>query len=639
MRPITLSRLWLVLSLVLGLVLAWGPVLAQTGDPAPASSLVKKGGKKAGAAAAKDAAKKGKKGKKGAKKAAATPAAEEGEEEAASPAKPSATPPKQKAAATPADEEDGAASPAKPEAVKPAKKAAATPAADGEEEPASPTKPEAEKPAKKAAATPAAEDADEAASPAKPSATPPKQKAAAPPGRDQTDPDLVELPPAAPRPAGRSGVPGAGEAAVPKLDRPAAPAVDEAARPTVDEAAHPTVDQAARPTVDQAARPAVDEAARPAVDKAPATPAPIVPGETRWTTTPQPLLPRPGPVLSPVVYPPQRYSVRMGHGSHVKDMELTCVQCHRPVLSSRTTAQRSLPNHLPCQDCHSSADPQKNECAQCHRDTEPGGPVAALVPPARLHFSHRSHLARQLAVAESTLPEVEPFFPLGETTYGQYFASWKLPAAVTDFQVPDGLCLSCHANGNAAGVDERVGLPSMYQGCFTCHDEVQAPRRCDLCHPQAPDAPLRLGGRGFREQGLVPRSHDQGWLTGHRDEARFAAASCTACHQRADCLDCHEGRRYPGFHPGNWLLSHGLAQRTQATQCASCHQSDQCRACHQQRGVTQDAFAQPSLMFHPAGWTVERSPRFHGIAGRRDLVSCIACHREPDCARGTGCHQ
>lgn len=362
------------------------------------------------------------------------------------------------------------------------------------------------------------------------------------------------------------------------------------------------------------------------------------PTPTRRVTDPQPLVFAPGPPPSETVYPPPRYRLRIDHVSHVKDLELPCLECHRSVLGSSRAADRNLPNHLPCQDCHSSSRPEEIDCQQCHIEKEAGSPAPELVPPPRLSFNHRRHLARSLGVNVRTLPRVRPMGPLAETVYGEKFASWKLPPEVKQFQVPNRLCLECHPNGEAAAVEERVQLPRMHDGCFRCHDGEQAPRSCSLCHPEAPESPLYEGGAAFRQLGLVPRSHDLGWLEGHRDEARLRTADCAACHHPADCVRCHEGRERPGFHRANWLLSHGLSSRTAAFECTVCHRREDCRECHRSRGVAQETFpGDYQAMFHPAGWMTDRNPRFHGVAGRRDLVSCISCHREPDCARG-GCH-
>ncbi len=360
--------------------------------------------------------------------------------------------------------------------------------------------------------------------------------------------------------------------------------------------------------------------------------------EDRWIDAPQAPRQRVGRPVSEWVYPPQRFRVRFDHGSHVKDQETPCLDCHRSVLGSRAAAERNLPNHLPCQDCHISEDPADIACDQCHGTVPPGRPRPALVPPPHLVFGHRSHLARLLGVPERKLPDLRPAGPLRERRYGEFVKALALPAEVTAFKVSDALCRNCHPNGAVAGADEAVTLPSMQAECFRCHDGQQAPRHCDLCHPEAPDAPLRPGGRSFASLGLRPRSHGQAWLLEHRDEARTQRRDCEGCHHPQDCQTCHEGQVRPAYHPGNWLLSHGLASRSASLECQVCHRLEECSGCHEARKAGPGSFPGTwGAQFHPAGWMTPRSATYHGVAGRRDLLSCTSCHREPDCSRG-GCH-
>ncbi len=365
----------------------------------------------------------------------------------------------------------------------------------------------------------------------------------------------------------------------------------------------------------------------------------LPPREDVWVFEPQEPIPAPGRPLSRVVYPPQRFRIRMDHASHVKDLEEPCLDCHRSVLGSDEAADWNQPNHLACQQCHISDDPKDIECSQCHREAIPGRPKPDLVPPPRLIFSHRAHLARLLGVDEAGIPEIPPMGPLRERRYGEFAEAWKLPEEVTGFHVSNALCLNCHPNGDSAGVGEAVQLPGMRTRCFDCHDDRLAPRRCDLCHPRAPDAALREGGVGFRELGLVPRSHGPSWLEEHRDEARAADSECLGCHRDSDCVECHRGKVWPSYHPGNYILSHGLWSRDRVLDCRSCHVDEECIQCHRARGVTVDTFpGKWQAIFHPPGWMDARDQGFHGIAGRRDLLSCTSCHREADCTTG-GCHR
>ena len=125
-------------------------------------------------------------------------------------------------------------------------------------------------------------------------------------------------------------------------------------------------------------------------------------------------------------------------------------------------------------------------------------------------------------------------------------------AASGDLRPAPGVCHSCHAPGEG-GLGEGEGLR-------------RAPRQCSVCHPVV----------------AAPESHAAGWLALHGPEARSDARSCTTCHTRSSCIDCHDRRQNGAFavHDPSWIRTHGIAARAAPATCDTCHTQSECLACH-----------------------------------------------------------
>jgi hypothetical protein len=222
-------------------------------------------------------------------------------------------------------------------------------------------------------------------------------------------------------------------------------------------------------------------------------------------------------------------------------------------------------------------------------------------------------------------------------------------------------CVSCHVNApevpgiQALAADPRsvaietklVAPPSHDSPDFVLHHGVDADRRpqsCAACHTQescltchvaqpAVAASLHTAGpgrgRGASLRRHRPASHGDDFTERHATLASAAPRSCTACHARADCLDCHRpsAASGPTYHPVGFLSRHPASAYARETTCAECHNTGSfCTDCHQQAGLT----ARGPLRggFHDA------KPGFllgHGPAARRSLESCVSCHAERDC--------
>jgi len=167
--------------------------------------------------------------------------------------------------------------------------------------------------------------------------------------------------------------------------------------------------------------------------------------------------------------------------------------------------------------------------------------------------------------------------------------------------------------------------------CATCHTQES----CLTCHTAQPTVAVALHpagpGRapGAKVARARPASHGDDFTSRHAGLAAASPRSCTACHGRADCLDCHrpDAGTTAGFHPAGFLARHPSAAYARETSCAECHNQAQfCADCHAQSGLSAKGRLRGG--FHDA------KPAFllaHGPAARQSLETCVSCHTERDC--------
>jgi hypothetical protein len=267
-----------------------------------------------------------------------------------------------------------------------------------------------------------------------------------------------------------------------------------------------------------------------------------------------------------------------------------------------------IPTEVECRACHpiDRADATKAArpvaaCIGCHPGWTPDRPVERVyLVPTPLKFDHAAH---------------------GKTQ-----------------------CEDCHPVRSVDLATTRE-LPSM-ASCLRCHTDGAQERRCTDCHL------AKLGGlleTHFDVGELVPRrsglgdDHGPRFARDHALEARQPGATCTACHDRAECVECHQGVVKPmDFHPGNYLLVHATEARRGRPDCSACHRYESfCVACHERssvgtRGTSPWNGRDPAEAFHPPGWaTAGIGPNRHAQEARRNIASCSSCHREQDCLK---CH-
>ncbi|MEP6863370.1 MAG: cytochrome c3 family protein [Deltaproteobacteria bacterium] len=305
---------------------------------------------------------------------------------------------------------------------------------------------------------------------------------------------------------------------------------------------------------------------------------------------------------SPVVYPLQRLPLIFSHQKHLA-RGTTCVACHPNATSSQSAVDNLIPTEAQCRACHAidRADPAKQAtptaaCGACHPNWTAGSVVQQVyLTPPPLKFAHAQH------------------------------------ASTT--------CETCHPVRNVDLATTKQ-LPTM-ASCITCHKDGEEERHCTDCHL------AKLGGlveTQFEHGRLVPGrdglgdQHGPGFTNNHTQEARQAGNTCNACHDKSECVECHQGVVKPAdFHPGNYLALHVIDAK-RGKDCSACHRSESfCVACHERSGVGTRAASKfneidPSTRFHPIGWASPNAgPNLHAQEARRNITTCASCHREEDC--------
>jgi Cytochrome c7 and related cytochrome c len=381
---------------------------------------------------------------------------------------------------------------------------------------------------------------------------------------------------------------------------------------------------------------------------------PTTPGSTTSAARPLRLLPTPAggwfPVTaapaevapavgdpSPAVYGPPFLPLTFDHARHAR-RGITCDRCHAAAWTSTVAKDSLLPGEAACRACHAidrdnparavAAGQPPARCDACHPGfVPPPGPAGRFatppqvsIPTAALKFNHRLHGTRGIA------------------------------------------CALCHTGVEEVALATTLQLPRMGL-CLGCHDGRQATARCAACHVTLPDGRLRTE---FPAGSLAPSgslrgvdAHTVAFRTDHRTAGRDERY-CATCHKQSECTECHGAGvvRPADFHPGDYATLHAVDARRNMPDCSSCHRNQTfCLGCHQRLGVASDPEGglpgrQPSnpfgtgsgvKQFHPPGWVRDETgsviqtatPASHSFQARRNIRSCVSCHREESCL---GCH-
>ncbi len=259
-----------------------------------------------------------------------------------------------------------------------------------------------------------------------------------------------------------------------------------------------------------------------------------------------------------------------------------CKRCHAGIEGEGDDTPVVLPDTALCLECHAQPHDQRR-CRTCHGQSD----TDRRTEQARhyLRFDHRLHTKER---------ELE------------------------------GKCVRCH---NAVRTDGPDVLPRMAD-CLGCHehsDEFEL-RACGRCHEN-------LETEETRPQSHVVHGPD--FTRTHGAKASAQADLCATCHRESDCASCHGAKvpalahrleladpRLDGIHRANFVARHALEAKADPGLCTTCHATDTCQRCHEERGVASGAATGSP---HPSGWVGLRN-NLHGVAARRDPVSCASCH-------------
>lgn len=357
-----------------------------------------------------------------------------------------------------------------------------------------------------------------------------------------------------------------------------------------------------------------------------------------------------------VVWEPPAFAptnLRFAHPAHARELAiadevvLDCVVCHTPEDTTRMAVERAVASR--CIDCHAhqaTAHLIDAECAACHTTLAasdlPLQRILALPAPAtHLRPDFLSDVHGELAVAgparcsvchtreTCTSCHVQPAVVAVIVDIPEAPPAMELPAYPAAYFVPashqDPLWLERH--GPAA--HQRI------EACATCHTRES----CTTCHTErAPRTIARLASaRDVVAPGVVverraPLSHAAPFF--EREHGTLAATSgqtCTGCHTRRYCEECHNAPADPGYHPANFVARHASAAYGARLECSNCHDARVfCRDCHERTGMGTFGRLRPG--FHDAQplWLLR-----HGQPARQGLESCTTCHTQTDCMQ---CH-
>jgi hypothetical protein len=122
----------------------------------------------------------------------------------------------------------------------------------------------------------------------------------------------------------------------------------------------------------------------------------------------------------------------------------------------------------------------------------------------------------------------------------------------------------------------------------------------------------------------APDSHKGNWIEYHGasadlniNEAGQSGKACLTCHERNDCITCHN-TRMPRDHTNTWRTrSHGFMAEGNRERCLTCHKQDFCVRCHNETAPRT----------HVGNWVKRHCTWCHYGSGFAPADSCVVCHK------------
>ncbi len=360
-------------------------------------------------------------------------------------------------------------------------------------------------------------------------------------------------------------------------------------------------------------------------------------------------------------------NLKFGHGRHREVARAAagrgrgdppvCSNCHQPDGAGWMQTRRAVIGQ--CLSCHKTGPDHfavaDTACATCH------------VPLAQVESLSRERIKAFPAPAAHRVPGFMAIGPSGHGTMARSVGQRAVAASCATCHARD-FCANCHVNApetptiQALDPDPRSLVletklvaprnhrnPEFLQGhgastgrngerCATCHTR----QSCTACHIAPPGKAIQAlaaagPGRGLGAQitRKKPLSHIGDFGNQHARLAVAEARSCSTCHARTECLQCHrpDPAAAGGYHPAAFLTRHPASAYARESSCSDCHNPQQfCATCHQQAGVVTTAPLGGRGNYHDGKQSFLLG---HGQAARQSLESCVSCHVERDCLK---CH-
>ncbi len=133
-----------------------------------------------------------------------------------------------------------------------------------------------------------------------------------------------------------------------------------------------------------------------------------------------------------------------------------------------------------------------------------------------------------------------------------------------------------------------------------------------------------------------PQSHTGNWMQYHGasadlyvNEAGGRGKACYTCHEKNDCIDCHN-TMMPWDHRNTWrTLSHGFQAEGNRERCMMCHRQDYCVRCHNETEPRTHRGRWNSVNFSDGhADTPTHCLWCHYDGGFAPADNCVVCHKQ-----------